>query len=69
MLSIREVVDNDDLMIITSKGVMIRQHVSDIRVMGRNTQGVRLIKLDEGDTISAVASVVGEEVEAENGGQ
>jgi DNA gyrase subunit A len=61
MISIREVVDNDDLMIITTKGVMIRQHVSDIRVMGRNTQGVRLIKLDADDTISAVASVVGEE--------
>ncbi|MGH2574550.1 MAG: DNA gyrase C-terminal beta-propeller domain-containing protein, partial [Ignavibacteria bacterium] len=63
MISIREVVDNDDLMIITSKGIMIRQHVSDIRVMGRNTQGVRLIKLEQGDTISAVASVVGEEEE------
>lgn len=63
MISIREVVDNDDLMIITNRGLMIRQHVSDIRVMGRNTQGVRLIKLSEGDTISAVASVVGEEEE------
>ncbi len=61
MISIREVLDNDDLMIITSKGIMIRQHVSDIRVMGRNTQGVRLIKLDDKDIISAVASVVGEE--------
>jgi DNA gyrase subunit A len=65
MISIREVVDNDDLMIITNRGLMIRQHVSDIRVMGRNTQGVRLIKLEEGDTISAVASVVGEEEEEE----
>jgi DNA gyrase subunit A len=64
MISIREVVDNDDLMIITSKGIMIRQHVSDIRVMGRNTQGVRLIRLDDKDIISAVASVVGEEEEA-----
>lgn len=63
MISIREVVDNDDLMIITSRGIMIRQHVSDIRVMGRNTQGVRLIRLDKDDVISAVASVVGEEVE------
>jgi DNA gyrase subunit A len=63
MISIREVVDNDDLMIITNRGLMIRQHVSDIRVMGRTTPGVRLIKLSEGDTISAVASVVGEEDE------
>jgi DNA gyrase subunit A len=61
MISIREVVDNDDLMIITAKGIMIRQNVGEIRVMGRNTQGVRLIKLHEGDTISAVASVVGDD--------
>jgi DNA gyrase subunit A len=65
MISIREVTDNDDLMIITSKGVMIRQNVGEIRVMGRNTQGVRLIKMSEGDTISAVANVVGEEEEVE----
>jgi len=65
MITIREVVDNDDLMIITTKGIMIRQNVGEIRVMGRNTQGVRLIKLDDKDTISAVASVVGEEEEAE----
>jgi DNA gyrase subunit A len=65
MISIREVVDNDDLMIITTKGIMIRQNMGEIRVMGRNTQGVRLIKLHEGDTISAVASVVGEDVESE----
>jgi DNA gyrase subunit A len=65
MISIREVLDNDDLMIITNRGLMIRQHVSDIRIMGRNTQGVRLIKLAEGDTISAVANVVGEEEEEE----
>jgi DNA gyrase subunit A len=65
MISIREVTDSDDLMIITNKGIMIRQHVEDIRVMGRNTQGVRLIKLDSGDSISAVASVVGDEVEEE----
>lgn len=65
MISIREVLDNDDLMIITTRGIMIRQHVSDIRIMGRNTQGVRLIRLDDKDTISAVASVVGEEVDVE----
>jgi DNA gyrase subunit A len=65
LISIREVQDNDDLMIITNKGIMIRQHVSDLRVMGRNTQGVRLIRLDANDTISAVASVVGDEEEEE----
>lgn len=65
LISIREVVDNDDLMIITTKGIMIRQNLGEIRVMGRNTQGVRLIKLHEGDSISAVASVVGEDDEVE----
>ncbi len=65
VISIREVVDNDDLMIITTKGIMIRQNLGEIRVMGRNTQGVRLIKLHEGDTISAVASVVGDDEEVE----
>lgn len=65
LISIREVVDNDDLMIITTKGIMIRQNVGEIRVMGRNTQGVRLIKLHDNDTISAVASVVGEDDEVE----
>ena len=65
MITIREVVDNDDLMIITTKGIMIRQNLGEIRVMGRNTQGVRLIKLHEADTISAVASVVGEDDDAE----
>ncbi len=65
MITIREVVDNDDLMIITTKGIMIRQNVGEIRVMGRNTQGVRLIKLHDGDSISAVASVVAEEPEVE----
>ncbi len=65
LISIREVVDNDDLMIITTKGIMIRQNVGEIRVMGRNTQGVRLIKLHDNDTISAVASVVGDDEEVE----
>ncbi len=65
LISIREVVDNDDLMIITTKGIMIRQNVGEIRVMGRNTQGVRLIKLHDNDTISAVASVVGDDAEVE----
>ncbi|HRE41203.1 MAG TPA: DNA gyrase subunit A [Ignavibacteria bacterium] len=58
LLSIKEVTDSDDLMIITSKGILIRIHMKDIRVMGRNAQGVRLIRIKEGDTISAVANVV-----------
>ena len=47
LVSIMEVVDDDDLMIITDKGIMIRQSIKKINVIGRNTQGVKLIKLDE----------------------
>lgn len=57
MVAIKEVVDDDDFMIITQKGVIIRQKAKDIKVIGRNTQGVRLIKLDEGDAIADVARV------------
>lgn len=55
LISIKEVTDSDDLMIITSKGILIRQKVKDIRVMGRGAQGVKLIRLGEDDNISAVA--------------
>ena len=48
-------------MIITTKGILIRQKMKDIRVMGRNAQGVRVIRLGDGDTISAVARVVDED--------
>ncbi|MCX7834156.1 MAG: DNA gyrase subunit A [Ignavibacteria bacterium] len=58
LISIKEVTDSDDLMIITSKGILIRQKVKDIRVMGRNAQGVRLIRIAENDKISAVANIV-----------
>jgi len=61
MVSIMEVIDDDDLMIITEKGVVIRQSVSDIKVISRNTSGVRLIKLGPGDRIGDVARVITEE--------
>ena len=67
MVAIKEVVENDDIVIVTSGGIVIRQHASKIRVAGRNTQGVRLIKLEEGDTVSDVAAVVAEEEEPTNG--
>jgi len=57
LVSIKEVVDDDDFMIITQKGVVIRQKAKDISIIGRNTQGVRLIKLDQGDRIADVARV------------
>lgn len=61
MVDIKEVVDDDDLMIITQKGVVIRQKMKDIKVISRNTSGVKLIKLDKDDRIAAVARVVAED--------
>lgn len=63
MIAIREVVETDDIVVVTMNGMVIRQHASDIRVAGRNTQGVRLIKLHEGDVVADVATVVAEEEE------
>jgi len=57
LISIKDVTDEDDLMIITKDGITIRMELKDIRVMGRATQGVTLIKLDEGDAIAAVTKV------------
>ncbi|MBZ0178051.1 MAG: DNA gyrase subunit A [Melioribacteraceae bacterium] len=61
MIAMMEVNDNDELVIITTKGMVIRQSVSDLRVMGRNTQGVRVIRLNEGDSIADIAKVVSED--------
>lgn len=61
MISMMEVNDNDELVVITTGGIVIRQSVSELRVMGRNTQGVRIIRLGEGDSIADIAKVVSEE--------
>lgn len=61
MIAMMEVVDGDELVIITTHGMVIRQSVKDIRVMGRNTQGVRVIRLNEGDQIADIAKVVPED--------
>ncbi len=55
--------DNDEIMLITFKGQMVRTFVKDIREAGRNTQGVKLINLEEGDKLQAVAPVISEEKE------
>lgn len=57
LVAIKEVVDNDDLMIINKSGISIRISVNELRVMGRATQGVRLIKLNEEDAISSVEKI------------
>ncbi len=65
LIAIKEVTDNDDLMIINKSGIIIRIAVESLRVMGRATQGVRLINLRANDEIAAVAKVtVDEEDEA-----
>lgn len=61
MVNIMEVVDSDDLIVITNTGVLMRQPVSAIRTIGRVTQGVKLVKLDEGTTISSITRVVHED--------
>ena len=60
LVSIKNVTDDDDLMIINKSGIAIRMAVEDLRVMGRATQGVKLINLKGTDSIAAVAKVVKE---------
>jgi DNA gyrase subunit A len=63
VVAIKEVRDQDDIMIITRKGVVIRCPISQLTVRGRATQGVKLIALDEGDVVTDVAHLVKEEDE------
>ena len=67
LISIKDVVDGDDLMIINKSGITLRMAVADLRVMGRATQGVRLINLNSGDEIAAVAKV-DKEAKSQDGG-
>ena len=66
LVTILETTDEDDLMIITNAGVMIRQKVESIRVIGRNTQGVKLLRLDDGSKISSVTKVMNDSEESED---
>ena len=61
MVNIMEVVDSDDLIVITDSGVLMRQPVKAIRAIGRVTQGVRLVKLDDGTNISSITRVISED--------
>ena len=65
LVAIKDVTDDNDLMIINRSGLTIRMHVSDIRVAGRATQGVRLINIKEGDAIAAVSAVNSSEDESQ----
>lgn len=66
LIAIKNVTDADDLMIINRSGIAIRLHVNQLRVMGRATQGVRLINLKEGDIIAAITQVPRDEEDFEN---
>ncbi|MBT0608726.1 DNA gyrase subunit A [Aequorivita echinoideorum] len=66
LVSIKNVTDDDDLMIINKSGIAIRMGVSDLRIMGRATQGVRLIKVREDDAIAAVAKAMREDNDVES---
>ncbi len=68
LVSIEEVTEQDDLMIITRNGIAIRIAVDTIRQAGRNTQGVKLIRISDSDEISTVTRIVREEEEAPEGG-
>ncbi len=70
LVSIAEVTEGDDLMIITKNGIAIRMAVADVRLAGRNTQGVKLIRLGNSDEISSVTRLVREDdEEGENAGE
>lgn len=65
LVAVKEVVDEDELMIINKSGITIRMEVKDLRVMGRATQGVKLIKLNDDDEISSVEKIIIEDEELE----
>ena len=66
VIAIKEVLDGEELIMITQKGIAIRCAVANLRVIGRSTQGVRLINLEAGDLLTSVARIA--EPEAEEGG-
>src|SRR5438876_7299346 len=66
VIAVRE---DDDIMLITTQGMVNRTHVREIRVIGRNTQGVRIMNLNEADKIASIAKVANEDVQEEPPGQ
>ncbi len=65
VVSMMPATDNQDLVVVTTNGILIRQSLKDIRVIGRNTQGVKLIRLDDQDAIAGITTVTHEEDEEE----
>jgi len=62
VVAVTKVTDADEVMLTTARGILIRTRVADTRLIGRNTQGVRLIRLDEGDTVGSLAKLPEEEL-------
>lgn len=69
LVGIKQVTDNDDLIIVNKSGITIRILLSELRVMGRNTQGVKLIRLSETDEIASITKITKIEREEEEGGE
>jgi DNA gyrase subunit A len=69
VVGVAAVRETDDIMLITTGGMVNRTHVHEIRKVGRNTQGVRVMNLREGDRIASIAKVAREDDERENGSQ
>ena len=67
VIGIASVRDGDDIMLITTQGMVNRTHVREIRIVGRNTQGVRIMNLNEEDKIASIAKIAKEDVQEEIG--
>ena len=65
-MALKEVSDKDDLMVITEKAKVIRMHCGEIRTLGRNTSGVRIMNLDSSDSIAAITRVFHEDEDEDN---
>ncbi len=65
VVAVSKVVDGDEVMLTTSSGMVIRTKVADVSLIGRNTQGVRLIRVEEGDTVGSLAKLPEEQLTAE----
>lgn len=61
VVGVRSVTDKDDLIFVTQNGILIRTSAKDISTIGRNTQGLRIMRLNEGDKVISVAKVIGED--------
>ena len=65
VVDVLSVIDSDEVLMVTSRGKIQRIRASDINIIGRNTQGVRIIRLDEGDTLVSCAVIPGDVIDEE----